>query len=275
MDKPAGPTSHDVVAAARRAFGVRRVGHCGTLDPFASGLLPLLLGRATRLMPFLVGLDKSYDGAIRLGIRTDTDDPQGRVLATDDGWRAVDDARLDRAAAALTGTLAQVPPAYSAKKRDGVAAYRRSRRGEPVTLEPREVDVERFAITGRDGPLVRFEADVGSGTYVRALARDLGAALGCGAHLETLRRTRVGPFDLRDAVAPDRFPCPVRPPAAAVPHLSSRSLAGPEYQDVRRGRPIAARDEGAEPVALLVDGGLVAVALREGDALRPRVVLEG
>jgi tRNA pseudouridine55 synthase len=275
VDKPAGPTSHDVVAAARRAFRVRRVGHAGTLDPFASGLLPLLVGRTTRLMPYLVGLPKSYEGTIHLGVRTDTDDVQGRVLDTDESWRAVDDVRLAHAAAALTGTMAQVPPAYSAKKLDGVPAYRRARRGEALALAPREVEIRRLVITARDGPLARFEAEVGSGTYLRAVARDLGAALGCGAHLQALRRTRVGPFDVRDAVTPGQFPCPLLPPLAALPHLAHRSLTDTEYDDVRRGRAIAAPDQDADPVALLHGAALVAVAAREGDGLQPRVVLEG
>jgi tRNA pseudouridine55 synthase len=275
VDKPAGPTSHDVVAAARRAFHASRVGHGGTLDPFASGLLLLFLGRCTRLVPYLVGLPKHYEGTIRLGVRTDTDDLDGRVVSADDGWRDVDDARLTEAAAALTGTIAQVPPVYSAKKLGGVPAHRRVRRGEAVALAPREVDVRRFEISGRDGPLARFEAEVGSGTYVRALARDLGAALGCGAHLQALRRTRVGPFDVRDAVAPARFPCPLSPPAAAVPHLPRRSLDDAEYDAVRQGRAIPARAEDPGPVALFHATLLVAVAAREGDHVHPRTVLAG
>jgi tRNA pseudouridine55 synthase len=275
VDKPVGPTSHDVVAAARRAFHTGRVGHGGTLDPFASGLLLLFLGRSTRLMPYLVGLPKHYEGTIHLGVCTDTDDPQGRVVSEDQGWRDVDDARLAEAAAALTGTVSQVPPVYSAKKVGGVPAHRRVRRGEAVTLEPSEVEILRFEISGRAGPLARFAAEVGSGTYLRALARDLGAALGCGAHLEALRRTRVGPFDVRDAVAPTQFPCAVAPLAAAVPHLPHRSLDDAEYDAVRRGRSITARAEDPGPVALFHAGLLVAVAAREGDVLQPRTVLAG
>jgi tRNA pseudouridine55 synthase len=275
VDKPEGPTSHDVVAVARRTYRVRRVGHAGTLDPFASGLLPLLLGRGTRLMPYLVGLPKTYEGSIRLGIRTDSDDVTGQVLKTDDSWREVDDARLAGAAAALTGSIAQVPPAYSAKKVGGVPAHRRVRRGEAVTLEARVVDVRRFTVRARDGADFRFEADVGSGTYVRALARDLGEALGCGAHLRALRRTRVGPFRLADAVPFDRLPPTPAPLTAAVPHLPRRALDDAEYAAVRQGRQIGASGEGPDPVALMHGSDLVAVAERQGNVLQPRVVLEG
>jgi tRNA pseudouridine55 synthase len=275
VDKPEGPTSHDVVAAARRAYRVRRVGHAGTLDPFASGLLPLLLGRATRLMPYLVGLPKTYQGTIRLGVRTDSDDLTGQVLHRDDAWREVDDARLAGAAAALTGSIEQVPPVFSAKKIGGVPAHRRVRRGEAVALEARVVDVRRFAVGAREGADFRFEADVGSGTYLRALARDLGESLGCGAHLRALRRTRVGPFSVADAVPLDRLPPAPAPPSAAVPHLPRRALDDAEYSAVRQGRRIAAGGEGPDPVALTYRSELVAVAQRQGDELQPRVVLEG
>jgi tRNA pseudouridine55 synthase len=275
VDKPEGPTSHDVVAAARRAYRVRRLGHAGTLDPFASGLLPLLLGRGTRLMPYLVGLPKTYEGTIRLGIRTDSDDRTGRVTAADESWRDVDADRLSRAVEALTGPIEQVPPRYSAKKIGGEPAYRRVRRGEAVALEARVVEVRRFAIHSRDGADVRFEADVGSGTYLRALARDLGESLGCGAHLQALRRTRVGPFWVTDAVPLDRLPAAPAPLSAAVPHLPRRALDDADHLAVRRGRQIAAHGEGLEPVALFHGPALVAVAVRDGDLLRPRVVLEG
>jgi tRNA pseudouridine55 synthase len=273
VDKPEGPTSHDIVVAARRAFGTRRVGHAGTLDPFASGLLPLLLGRATRLMPYLVGLPKRYEGTIRLGVRTSTDDRQGDVIGTDEAWQDVADGRLAQAALELTGSIDQVPPAYSAKKLGGVPAHRRLRRGEAVTLEPHPVEVMRFAITGRRGPDATFEAEVGSGTYVRALARDLGAALGCGAHLIALRRTRVGPFDVVQAVAPAALPCPLAPAGAAVPHLERRDLDDAERAAIRNGRPVEARLEGTGPVALFHAGELVAIAVRAGDRLHPRAVL--
>ena len=273
MDKPAGPTSHDVVAAVRRATGMRRVGHAGTLDPFATGLLTVLVGRATRLAPFLVGLDKTYEGTLELGRTTDTDDATGTVVA--DAPVAVGDAQLRAAMGILTGTLAQIPPAFSAKKVAGRPAHRSARRGRPEHLAPVAVHVARFAFQGRDGNRVRFTADVGSGTYIRALARDLGAHLGCGAHLVTLRRTAVGPWPVTEAVSLadilEHGP-QVLPAREAVRHLPIRVLNADEAVAVRHGRAVPDGD-GDGPVALLADGTLLAVALREGHVLRPTVVL--
>jgi tRNA pseudouridine55 synthase len=226
-------------------------------------------------MPYVSGLPKHYEGTIRLGIRTDTDDRAGAVLATSDAWRDVDDESLDAAMGALTGHVAQVPPVYSAKKVAGAPAYRRARRGETVSLAAREVDVVRFAPVDRAGPDVRFEAEVGSGTYVRALARDLGERLGCGAHLLALRRTAVGPWAVADAVPLDGLTAtPLRPLSAAVPHLSRRALDDLEHEAVRRGRAIDAHGEGAGAVALFHGSDLVAVAEREGETLHPHLVLD-
>lgn len=277
MDKPAGPTSHDVVAAVRRATGVRRVGHAGTLDPFATGLLTVLVGRATRLAPYLTGLPKEYTGVLRLGIRTDTDDSQGNPVARSEAWRDLPDSELDAAMRGLTGEQLQEPPRFSAKKVAGVPAHRRVRRGETVELAPHRVVVERFARTGpRTGPDVPFAARVGSGTYVRALARDLGARLGCGAHLIALRRTAVGPFRVDDAVpmAALSVHTPLRPPADAVPHLPGIPLDAGAREAVRHGRRVPAAGDDEGPAALLADGTLVAVAERDGPAWHPRVVLE-
>ncbi|MDH4044675.1 MAG: tRNA pseudouridine(55) synthase TruB [Gemmatimonadota bacterium] len=277
VDKPAGPTSHDVVALVRRATGIRRVGHAGTLDPFASGVLPVLIGRATRLVRFLVGLAKQYAGTVRLGITTDTDDRTGAVLRVDEGWRTVSESALEAAMTSLTGSQAQVPPVYSAKKVAGVPAHRRVRRGQSVTLAPRPVSVAMFRCTGRDGPDVHFTAAVSSGTYVRALARDLGERLGCGAHLLELRRTAVGPWDETDAIALDRLipPFTAHPPLTAVQHLPHRPLDPTEVDAVRHGRPVQAGDAPAGPTALLDGGALLAVAERRADLLVPCVVLDG
>jgi tRNA pseudouridine55 synthase len=277
VDKPVGPTSHDIVAVVRRAAATRRVGHAGTLDPFASGLLAVLVGRATRLAPFLVGLPKTYTGTIRLGAVTDTDDREGTVLREDPSWQDVTGPALAAGLAALTGRVRQRPPDYSAKKVAGTPAYRRARRGHPVTLAPQEVEVHRFVCTGRDGPDVHFEAEVSSGTYIRALARDLGESLGCGAHLAALRRTAIGPFVEADAVPASALepPLPLRPARDAVPHLPARSLTADEAAAVRHGGAVAlAADAPAGPTALLVDGHLLAIALPQGDLLRPRVVLD-
>jgi tRNA pseudouridine55 synthase len=257
---------------------MRRLGHAGTLDPCASGLLPLLVGRATRLMPFLADLRKHYTGVIRLGVRTTTDDATGAAVGGDDSWRCLSDGRLRDAMRDLTGALDQVPPAFSAKKLGGTPAHRRARRGEAVALPPARVVVFRFACTGRDGAEVAFDAEVGSGTYVRALARDLGDALGCGAHVATLRRTRVGPWRVEDATplaALGRDPVELRDPGAAVAHLPERRLTAAEHDLVRHGRAVPDTGAAAGPVALLADDRLVAIALPRDGGLAPKVVLEG
>jgi tRNA pseudouridine55 synthase len=202
VDKPAGWTSHDVVGRVRRLMATRRVGHAGTLDPAATGVLVVGVERATRLLGHLALTDKAYDATVRLGRSTVTDDAEGEVLASADA-SGVDDAALRAALAALTGRLEQVPSSVSAISVDGVRSYARVRGGESVTLAARPVTVSRLDLLAvrREGTTV--DADVSlvcsSGTYVRALARDLGVALGVGGHLTALRRTRVGPFDLTAA----------------------------------------------------------------------------
>ena len=199
VDKPSGLTSHDVVARVRRLAGTRRVGHAGTLDPMATGVLVLGINRATRLLGHLTLTEKGYDATIRLGATTVTDDAEGEVVATADA-SAVTDEQVSTGVAALTGDLQQVPSAVSAVKIDGKRAYKRVREGEDVVLPPRPVTVRVFDVLAirRDGLLVDVDVHVEctSGTYVRALARDLGSALGVGGHLTALRRTRVGPYAL-------------------------------------------------------------------------------
>src|SRR4051812_2402842 len=225
VDKPEGITSHGVVSRARRAYGTRKVGHAGTLDPMATGLLVLGLGPSTRLLTYLVGLDKVYLATIRLGLATTTDDREGEPLGTpaDARWIAPD--AIAAAMAVLTGPIEQVPSSVSAIKVDGKRSYARVRAGEDVALPARPVTVSEFALLARrepaeggDGANGTHGADAGeadgavdldvrvacsSGTYIRALARDLGAALGVGGHLTALRRTAVGPFDVADATALD------------------------------------------------------------------------
>lgn len=203
VDKPEGPTSHDVVAAARRAMDTRRVGHTGTLDPFASGLLLLCVGRATRLAEYLTGLDKTYEAEAVLGVETDTLDREGSVVAEHDGWAELDEAAIRRALDGLTGAIEQVPPQYSAKKVGGEAMHRKARRGETVELAPVRVTVHAMDLQSLELPRVRFTVRCSSGTYVRALARDLGRALGVGGHLTGLRRTAVGRFPVAEAVRMD------------------------------------------------------------------------
>jgi tRNA pseudouridine55 synthase len=277
VDKPAGPTSHDIVAIVRRTLATRRVGHVGTLDPFATGLLVVLLGRSTRLSQFLVGLPKQYTGVIRLGLTTTTDDLTGQPLATSDAWASLDDADIRQAMETLVGSVAQRPPRFSAKSVGGRRAYRRARTGEAFELESRDVQIDRFDLVSREGPDVTFACAVASGVYVRSLARDLGERLGCGAHLLALRRTVVGHFTVTEAVTLDdlaRGAARVRPPREAVPHLTPVQIDEAQRAFVRQGRAIPAPSSDQGPVALLAGEILVAVAESDGAVLTPSVVLE-
>jgi tRNA pseudouridine55 synthase len=272
--KTAGPTSHDVVDVVRRTLGVRRVGHLGTLDPFAAGLLVLVVGRATRLARFASGWRKEYRGTMRLGVATTTDDVTGAPVATSDAWRVLDRAAVEAALAGRTGTTWQRPPAHSAVKVAGERAYRRARRGEAVELAARPVEIESLVLEDWSPPDVRFRATVSAGTYVRSIARDVGEALGCGAHLVTLTRTAVGPFRLEDARAAEEVRvADLRSAASLVASLPSRELDEAERVAVVHGRSIPARAEDGPQVALLQAGQLVAVAEAEGDVLKPRVVV--
>ena len=273
---PDGPTSHDVVDTVRRAVGTDRVGHLGTLDPFAAGLLVIVVGRATRLAPFAAGWAKRYEGVIRLGTTTATDDATGATVATSEAWRGVDRAGVEQALAGFRGSYDQRPPAYSAVKVAGERAYRRARRGERVVLRPRRVEVTELELASFAPPDMGFHATVSGGTYLRSLARDVGEALGCGAHLATLTRTQVGPFRLADAVAPDAVTGQsLRSPADLVRDLPARELADAERAAVVHGRPVPAGDgtRGLGHVALFWSGHLVAVAERVGEVLKPRVVV--
>ena len=274
MAKPAGPTSHDVVDIVRRALGEQRVGHLGTLDPFAEGLLVVVVGRATRLAAFATGWTKSYEGVIRLGITTDSDDATGAVLKTE--TVQVTAQQLSAALAQFLGGYEQRPPAYSAVKIAGERSYRRARRGEVVEPAARRVEIAALDVVEYTAPDVRFRATVGGGTYLRSLARDLGAELGCGAHLIALRRTAVGPLRLAEAVAPEAVTAAdLLDAAILVAHLPRREVSAVERDAVVHGRPIA-RDPVADtrdPIALFSGVELLAVAEVEGDALKPRVVV--
>lgn len=201
VDKSEGPTSHDVVAVARKALDMRRIGHTGTLDPFATGLLVLCLGQATKLAQYLTGLDKSYEATARLGVATDTLDRTGEVIAETDAWETLDEARVREAFEGQRGERAQTPPAFSAKRVGGKKSYQLARAGEAVELAPVDVTIHGLEVVAINGPDVRFRLRCSSGTYVRAVARDAGETLGVGAHLTALRRTAVGPFDVEDAVS--------------------------------------------------------------------------
>jgi tRNA pseudouridine55 synthase len=278
VDKPAGVTSHDVVAVVRRAAGGARAGHAGTLDPFATGLLVLLLGRATRLMSYLDGEPKVYDATIRFGAETETDDATGTVTreAQPPGAAAVDDG-IRR----LSGALDQVPPAYSAKKIAGVRAYDAARRGEALELAPAPVVVREWTIHSRSERELDARITCSGGTYIRALARDLGRYSGSAAHLTRLRRVASGPYTVAEAVTVEQLRAgelPVRPLRDIVASLPARVVNAADRQAVARGRAVAA-EAGApgERVALLDDEQtLIAVAERvgvEGALLQPRVVL--
>jgi tRNA pseudouridine55 synthase len=260
----------------RRALGTDRVGHLGTLDPLAAGLLVILAGRATRLAAFAAGWDKTYEGVIRLGVATTTDDAAGKPLATSEGWREIDREHVEEALAKFRGAYDQRPPAYSAVKIAGERAYRRARRGEPVAPPSRRVEVTELELVRLELPDVGFRATVSGGTYVRSLARDVGATLGCGAHLAALTRTRVGPYRLADAVTPEAVTArDLRDPAELVRALPRRELDEASRAAVVHGRPVPAgsgmRDAGW--VALFADDALVAVAERVGELLKPRVVV--
>ena len=279
VDKPAGPSSHDMVAAARRALGIRRIGHTGTLDPFATGLLLLCLGPATRLAEYLTGLDKTYRATARLGIATDTLDHTGEVVAEAEGWRALSDARIREAFESQAGTGLQAPPAYSAKKIGGRKAYELARAGEAVAPDPVEITIHSLAVTGIDGPEVRFEMRASSGTYVRAVARDAGEALGVGAHLTALRRTAIGSFSVDGALSADRLDdrdaveAALIAPLQALEHLPTVPVDEDERRRIGHGQRLAAGDRSATGVVALANGGeLVAVAESDGKTIRPRKV---
>ncbi|HET7312064.1 MAG TPA: tRNA pseudouridine(55) synthase TruB [Mycobacteriales bacterium] len=282
VDKPAGWTSHDVVARIRRLAGTRRVGHAGTLDPMATGVLVVGIGKATRLLGHLAAHDKDYDATIRLGVTTTSDDADGDVLTTTDAG-AVNEAALRAAMVALTGDLEQVPSAVSAVKVDGVRAYAKVRAGETVDLKPRSVHVARFELRDRRGDDLDVGVTCSTGTYVRALARDLGAALGVGAHLTALRRTRVGGIgldrartleQLEELSADGSFSSAIIPLAEAVATAFPRwDVSADDARRIGLGQRLPPVGLPAGLVgAFAPDGVLVALVEERNDAVRPTVV---
>lgn len=280
IDKPDGMTSHDVVARVRRIMGTRKVGHAGTLDPMATGVLVLGIERATKLLGHLALDTKAYLATIRLGSSTTTDDAQGDVLSTVDATDVTEEA-VAAGIRALTGHLQQVPSAVSAVKVDGKRAYARVRAGEQVELAARPVEVSRFDLLAcrRAGAAVDLDVMVecSSGTYVRALARDLGAGLGVGGHLAALRRTRVGPFDLRVVTTLEKL---ADAPSLSLPLDDAVAAAFPR-RDVDRGLAQALTLGQRLPAAGIAgtygvfdpDGRAIALAVDEGAAARSVVVL--
>jgi tRNA pseudouridine55 synthase len=274
VDKPAGFTSHDIVAIVRRLSGQRRVGHAGTLDPFATGLLVLLLGRATRLLPYLAGEPKVYDAIIAFGNETDTDDATGAVTRTAPAPSRAD---LDAALISLSGGLKQVPPAYSAKQQGGQRAYVAARKGAPLDLAPVDVTVHEWRIDAWDGETLSTQVTCSGGTYVRALARDLGRATGSAAHLKALRRCHSGPFSVDNAatliVLERGVEAHVRPALEGLEGLSVEALDGAAIERVKRGQPVGASAPGERAALVDQERRLVAVAIRQGAEWQPRVVM--
>ena len=273
VDKPAGMTSHDVVAIARRALGERRIGHAGTLDPFATGLLVLLVGRMTRLLPYLDGEPKGYEARIQFGAETDTDDATGRMVREAPLPIRAD---VDRAITALTGPIDQEPPAYSAKQVGGQRAYDAARRGTPVKLPATRVTVHSWQVRERTNDMLDVAITCSGGTYVRALARDLGRQAGSAAHLATLRRTRSGPFQVAEACALDALRdgrCAALPPMRALSSLAVEQLDPLAAERVTRGNPVDATVPGDRAALIGPNGELVAVAERDGTRWQPRTVL--
>jgi tRNA pseudouridine55 synthase len=279
VDKPAGISSHDVVMVARRALGERRIGHGGTLDPFATGLLVMLVGRATRLLPYLPGEPKVYEATVSFGAETDTEDLHGAVT------RTADPPSRERVLAALptlTGAITQVPPAYSAKRVGGRRAYALARKGAAPVLDPVAIRVagwEVLACNETAGQLASCDVRVtcSGGTYVRALARELGREAGSAAHLTRLRRLSSGPFRVEDAETYDTIrggTLRLRPALDALPHLPRQALTSDEVARVVRGIGIPATIAGDHAALANTENGvLVALGERRGDCWQPRVVL--
>ncbi len=284
VDKPQGWTSHDVVARCRKLLGERSIGHLGTLDPMATGVLPLVTGRMTRLSQFYSGSEKSYAGTIRLGIATDTYDADGDAIGTEQNIE-VSLEELQAAVRGFVGRLLQTPPPFSAKKIKGVPAYKLARRNQPVELKPVEVEVFEFEVRELRGPEVEFSCRVSSGTYVRSLAHDLGQKLGCGAHLARLRRTTVAEFEIAQAhtleeigqcAAEGRIDDLLIHPRKVLPEIPSVTADQEAVARIRTGRsvnlPDMSRSKWVKVFADQTD--LICLASRvAGTLFHPKVVL--
>jgi tRNA pseudouridine55 synthase len=276
VDKPGGLTSHDVVARLRRILRTRKIGHAGTLDPMATGVLVCGVGRGTKLLGHLALDTKAYTATIRLGAATTTDDAEGEVLSTADAC-GLTDAGIAAGMAALTGAIEQVPSSVSAVKIDGKRAYARVRAGEEVVLPARPVTVSAFELLARRGPDLDVAVECSSGTYVRALARDLGAGLGVGGHLTALRRTRVGPFTLEHARTLESLEAD---PGLSLPLDEAVGVAFPRRDldptlaaDISHGRPLPAGGYEGTYGVFAPDGRALALVADRGAEARPLVVL--
>ena len=277
VDKPAGPTSHDVVQAARRALKERRIGHTGTLDPAATGLLLLCIGKATRLQQYLLAWEKTYCGEIRLGWGTTTYDAEGEALAAARPVPELTEAVVASLVERFSGEIEQLPPPYSAKKSGGRKFYELARAGEEVPLQPKRVTVQSMTLTAAGPDRIGFEVTCSSGTYLRSLAHDIGEALGCGGHLASLRRVRIGPWRVADAVSAETLANrPQEVPAGAFVSLASAILPFPEVRlnptaidHFVHGQEVAVREVDGAYVA----GAPVAVRDRSGELVGVGVAL--
>lgn len=292
VDKAAGLTSFQVVALVRRGSGVRRVGHAGTLDPTATGVLLVCLGQAVRVSEYLMALRKVYRARIALGAATDTYDTEGRITATCDSVR-VSRGEFEAALRPFVGEITQTPPSFSAVKVRGQPAYKLARKGQPVALAPRRALVYRIDVVSFEPPVAEIEVECGKGMYVRSLAHDLGQALGCGAHLAGLVRTRVGPFGIEEAVsiaalqqafADGSWREMLRPVDYGLAHLPAITLDLEDEKDLRHGqavqlepaslRPPVGLDGGPDCRAYAEDGGLIGIIAYDPESgfWRPRKV---
>ncbi|MEV5895449.1 tRNA pseudouridine(55) synthase TruB [Nonomuraea fuscirosea] len=282
VDKPGEWTSHDVVAKMRRLAGTRRVGHAGTLDPMATGVLVVGVEKATRLLGHLTLTEKVYEATIRLGVSTNTDDAEGEITATASA-AAVTPGEIHKGVAALTGEIMQIPPQVSAIKVNGQRAYKKARAGEEVELAARPVTVREFGVLDirAEGDVVDVDAVVtcSSGTYIRALARDLGAGLGVGGHLTRLRRTRVGPYDLSLARSIEQLTeeCVILPIGEAVTAaFPRRDVTAEEARVIGHGGRLPAAGLGAGPIGVFgPEGELLALVEEQGRTARPLAVFVG
>jgi len=286
VDKPAGWTSHDVVAKVRRIAGERSVGHLGTLDPMATGVLPLVLGRMTRLAQFYNSSEKTYEGTIRLGVATDTYDGDGEPVGPPQPVKVTLE-EVILAASPLVGSIQQVPPPFSAKKIHGVPAYKLARKKKEVNLQPVEVEVKEFTVRGLQGDTVEFRCRVSSGTYVRSLAHELGQKLGTGAHLASLRRTAVAEFtidqshtldEIGEAAARSRLDDLLVHPRRVLPHIPCVNATEEDVAKIRHGRTVNLPEMSRSPWVKVFAGQseLICLASRvAGTLFHPKVVLCG
>jgi len=285
VDKPSGLTSHDVVARVRRILKQKAVGHLGTLDPLATGVLPLVLGNMTRLAQFYLASEKSYEGVIRFGFATDTYDAEGERVGADEP-PSLSLERVREIAAGFRGEIDQMPPPFSAKKIHGTPAHRLARRKKPVILEKVKVSIKEFEVVALEGPRARFQARVASGTYMRSVAHEMGQIAGCGAHLESLRRTAVAEFELKDARTLEELERAARGgeaiddllvhPRKLLPSIPAVTATEEIASRIRNGRPVNLPElsRAREVKVFYGQRDLIAISTRiAGTLFRPKIVL--